>query len=95
MSCEPDWENPHTFKEAVAYLNAGNHIDYEVRIGDHQGALMTFKTWLEAVADKSFIDYDGYGDQIGADGTYLGDRLSPSRAKDIRQDCAYILWYNR
>lgn len=71
MSCEYG-DTPHTFQEAVAYLSAGNHIDYEVEIGGHQGALMTRETWLESVKDKSFIDYDGMGNEIDENGSILG-----------------------
>ncbi len=70
-----DWENPHTFTEAVAYLTAEDRptsIDYEVEIDGRQGALMTREVWLEAVADHSFIDYDGMGNEIDEHGNVLG-----------------------
>jgi len=102
-------DNPHTFEEAVAYLRAGNHIDYEVKITEqgegrlstHQGALMTRETWLEAVKDHSFIDYDGMGNEIAEDGALLKSEinvtgwLKPSQAATIRPETKYILWYNR
>ena len=72
MSCENDWENPHTFEEAVAFLRAGNHIDYEVKVDGHQGALMTREEWLEAVEQGSFIDYDGMGNELDENGKVLG-----------------------
>ena len=77
MSCETygDMDNPHTFAEAVAYLSdetRPTNIDYEVKIGDHQGALMTREVWLKAVESKSFIDYDGMGNEIDENGNVLG-----------------------
>lgn len=63
----------HTFEQAVQYLAQGKRIDYEVRVGKHNGALMTRETWLESVADKSFIDYDGMGNEIGENGNILGE----------------------
>jgi hypothetical protein len=74
MSYERD--NPHTFDEAVEFLRAGNHIDYEVKIGRHQGALMTRDEWLESVREHSFIDYDGMGNEIDAEGNILGTEPS-------------------
>ena len=62
----------HTFEEARQYLTQGNHIDYEVKIDGHTGALMTREEWLEAVEGGSFIDYDGMGNEIDADGNMLG-----------------------
>lgn len=65
----------HTFAEAVFYLSQpDNWIDYEVSIGvgGHSGALMTRETWLESVADHSFIDYDGMGNEIDENGNVLG-----------------------
>jgi len=112
MSCEDygDVDKPHTFAEAVEYLRAGNHIDYEVKISaqptngkvyEHQGALMTRETWLESVADHSFIDYDGMGNEIAEDGTVLmgilhaAGWIKPSQADKIQPETKYILWYNR
>jgi len=89
-----DWENPHTFEEALEELKT-QAIDYEVTVGGHQGALMTRQTWLEAVEDSSFIDYDGYGNQLTADGKYIGGTIKPSQASTILPDTAFILWYNR
>lgn len=79
MACEDygDVDKPHTFEEAVAYLNDESRptsIDYEVVIAGHQGALMTRETWLEAVAQKSFIDYDGMGNEIDENGNVLGTK---------------------
>jgi hypothetical protein len=117
MSCEDygDVDKPHTFEEAVAYLNDESRptsIDYEVKIGEerdgkireHQGALMTRETWLEAVKHKSFIDYDGMGNEVSADGKILTSAtidihpagwIYPSTADKIRPETKYILWYNR
>jgi len=96
-----DMDNPHTFEEALAELKT-QAIDYEVRIDGHQGALMTRETWLEAVKDHSFIDYDGMGNEVSADGKVLKSELNgiygwikPSQADKIRPDTAFILWYNR
>jgi len=94
--------HPHTFEEAKQWLaEPGNHIDYEVKVGRHSGALMTRETWLESVADRSFIDYDGMGNEIDVNGNVLGEApgnpawIKPSEAADIRPETAYILWYNR
>jgi hypothetical protein len=103
MSCETDWENPHTFEEAVAFLKASETeaIDYEVKIDGHQGALITRDVWLEAVKNHSFIDYDGMANEVSADGKILNTDshacgwLKPSQADKIRPETAYILWYNR
>lgn len=103
MACEDygDMDKPHTFEEALAYLAAGHHIDYEVKIDTHQGALMTRETWLESVADHSFIDYDGMGNEVSADGKILNGILhpagwiKPSQADQIQPDTKYVLWYNR
>jgi hypothetical protein len=96
---EPEQE-PRTFEEALETLKTG-WIDYEVRIGSHEGALMTRQTWLECVEEHSFIDYDGMGHQIAADGTIImfPDRpsgwIKPSEALKIAPEAAYVLWYNR
>ena len=89
-----DGENPHTFDEGVAHLREQD-IDYEVSVGGHQGALMTRATWLEEVKHHNFIDYDGYGSQLTAEGKYIGGNLGPSMVGTIMADTAYILWYNR
>jgi hypothetical protein len=95
-----EYPNFHTFAEAVEYLGQGNWIDYEVKIGKHSGALLTRAEWLEAVESKSFIDYDGMGNQVDKDGNILhtgkfGDWIHPSEASELVPECAYILWYNR
>lgn len=64
-------------------------------VGGHQGALMTRDTWLDAVKDTSFVDYDGDGNQLTAEGKYIGGTIKPSQADTILPDTAYILWYNR
>lgn len=89
-----DWENPSTFEEAVQVVKNGD-IDYEVSINGQQGAFMTSKTWLECVESGGFIDYDGYGDQVDAQGKFIGGKISPSQARNILLATAYILWYNR
>jgi hypothetical protein len=96
------YEKPHTFEEAKQYLAEGHHIDYEVRVNRHLGALMTRETWLESVAHRSFIDYDGMGDEVDENGNILGSGepgkpgwIYPSQAAQIRPDTKYILWYNR
>jgi hypothetical protein len=68
-------EKPHTFEEAAQWLaqDAENYIDYEVKLGRHSGALMTRETWLESVADHSFIDYDGMGNEVDENGNVLGE----------------------
>jgi hypothetical protein len=74
MTCY-DNDKPHTFAEAVTYLTAEDrptNIDYEVEIAGHHGALMTREVWLEAVEQKSFIDYDGMGNEIDEQGNMLG-----------------------
>jgi hypothetical protein len=111
MACEEIEQ--HTFEQAVKFLaEPGNHIDYEVeiaeerlgKISNHHGALMTRETWLEAVADHSFIDYDGMGNEVSADGKILTSAtidihpagwIYPSTADKIRPETKYILWYNR
>ena len=95
-----DYEKPHTFEQGLEQLKT-QAIDYEVRIDGHQGALMTRETWLEAVKDHSFIDYDGMGNEVSADGKVLmgilhtAGWIKPSQADKIQPDTAFILWYNR
>jgi hypothetical protein len=103
---ESTYENPHNFEQAKQWLaeNPGRY-DYEVRIDGHTGALMTRETWLEAVADRSFIDYDGMGDEIDEHGNIVGKSpgtafpdpgwIYPSAASRIRPETRYILWYNK
>ena len=99
---ESTYDNPHTFQEAVQWLaeNPG-HYDYEVKIGRHEGALMTRETWLESVETHAFIDYDGMGNEIAEDGKVLGEEpgkhgwIYPSQATRIRPETKYILWYNK
>lgn len=97
---ESTCETPHTFEEAKQYLAQGNSIDYDVVIGRHRGALMTRETWLECVANKSFIDYDGMGNEL-TDTDFLGvgekahGWIYPSESGRIRPETKYILWYNR
>ena len=90
----------HTFAEAVEFLEVGNFIDYDVRIDNHRGALMTRKAWLECVESGGFIDYDGMGNEVGIDGRILpngnyADWIRPSQAASLLKETAYILWYNR
>ncbi len=89
-----DWEKPNTFEQGLETLKTQG-IDYEVSVGGHQGALMTRDTWLDAVKDTSFVDYDGDGNQLTAEGKYIGGTIKPSQADTILPDTAYILWYNR
>lgn len=108
------YEHPHSFEEAKQYLTQPDcFIDYEVKftaerpmpngtgLFTFQGALMTRDSWLEQVADHSFIDYDGMGHQFTEDGKLiplkdvLGSWIKPSQAGQIDPKCAYILWYNR
>jgi len=102
-----EYPNFHTFAEAKEFLGQGNWIDYEVRIpaanrksGVSSGALLSRENWLQACADKSFIDYDGMGSQIDKDGNIMetgafGNWIYPSEAASIAPECAYILWYNK
>jgi hypothetical protein len=106
MMKESTWQHPHTFEEAEQYL-AERHaaglfcIDYNVKIGDHDGALMTREEWLDSVESQSFIDYDGMGNEIAEDGTVLGAGpgkhgwIKPSEATRLQPETKYILWYNR
>ena len=97
----------HTFAEAVEFLSQGEWIDYEVKIDKHRGALMTRENWLEAVADHTFMDGDGMGDQVTADGKIVkferdleqnrnvGGWIYPSEASKLFPETKYILWYNK
>ena len=87
------------FKEAARLLSIGGMI-HDVRIGNRLGTLMTRELWLDCVADGGFIDYDGMGDQVNADGEIIGNEegsnwIHPSNAADILPETAFILWYNR
>jgi hypothetical protein len=62
----------HTFEEGKQFLAQGEWIDYEVKIAGHQGALLTRENWLEAVADHSFMNDDGMGNEIDENGNILG-----------------------
>jgi len=95
---EATMENPHSFEEAVQWLREGNWIDYEVSVNGSQGALMTRDAWVEAVEDRAFIDYDGYGSMLTKEGKFIGGKIHPSAAvATLLQypETAYILWYNR
>jgi len=95
---EAEWDNPHTFEEAVQWLRDGNWIDYEVSVEGRQGALMTRDAWVEAVENGSFIDYDGYGSMLTEQGKFIGGNIRPSSAAARLVEypkTAYILWYNR
>ena len=90
----------HTFAEGVQYLEQGNYIDYEVKIDKHSGALLTRASWLDAVHDGTFMDYDGMGDQVDSAGNIIktskfGGWIHPSEANELVPECAYILWYNK
>jgi len=82
----------HTFAEGVEFLSQGEHIDYEVKIGRHSGALLTRETWLEDVASRNFVDYDGMGNEIDKDGNVLGEVLTIREGNVIKQfgDPAWI-----
>lgn len=83
---------PVTFAKAIQTL--GDSINYDVKIGDSEGALMSRAAWLESVESGMFIDYDGFGDQVTAEGQIIG-RTRPSAAKHLLDATAYILWYNK
>ena len=88
----------HTFEQAVMYLRDNHWIDYDVVVENHEGALMKRDTWLAAVKDHNFIDYDGMGSQVNEKGEILenpGYWIHPSTANTILPETAYILWYNR
>ncbi len=93
------YTNPHNFEEAKQYLAEGHHIDYEVKIGSHRGALMARDEWLEDVKNGSFIDYDGYGSMLTKNGEFVGGNIRPSSALSTLlaepRQVMYILWYNR
>ena len=75
MVAEGTWKNPHDFATAVQYLAEGHHIDYEVKINGHSGALMTREQWLEDSEDGGmFTDDDGMGNEVDKDGNILGVR---------------------
>lgn len=88
------------FPAAKEALAGGVNICYEVHLklgrgdGWSQGALMTAETYKACVKEGSFIDYDGYGDMLDADGKDLG-RTRPSAIKRFKAECVYVLWYNR
>lgn len=73
MVKQGSWSQPHDFATAVQFLAEGNHIDYEVMIGGHHGALLTRDAWLEDI-DSMFTDDDGMGNEVDKDGNILGVR---------------------
>ena len=84
-----DPDQPHTFEQAVAYLSSTDsptYIDYEVEVGGHQGALMSRETWLEAVKDHSFVDYDGMGNELDENGNILGVVLSVWEGEPLKSE---------
>ncbi len=88
------WQKPHTFDEGVEFLTE-HHIDYEVSIAGHHGALLTKESWLDSVARSFFVDEDGSGVQVTSGGA-LTDRIHPSAATVLmRDDTSYILWFNK
>lgn len=102
MMRQSTYEHPHTFEEAKQWLdeNPGQY-DYEVKIGNHSGALMSRETYLASVADHSLMDYDGMGNQVSEDGNVLGSKpgdpgwIKPSGAANLLPETKYVLWYNK
>lgn len=89
------FNRPHSFDQAVQYLTEGHPLDYEVKVGDHKGALMTREVWLEEVKTFGFIDDDGHGSQLTKKGKIVGGNCRPSAADELLKTTAYILWYNK
>ncbi|AMQ66057.1 hypothetical protein AAY80_137 [Stenotrophomonas phage vB_SmaS-DLP_6] len=56
--------------------------------------VMSREEWLDGVESHFFIDYDGYGDGIKADGKFV-QRLRPSIADKILPGVDFIVWFNK
>lgn len=52
-----------------------------------------FKNFCKAGA---FVDHDGDGEAVLADGTIMDDTfIQPSRLYEIPREAKYIIWYNK
>ncbi len=56
--------------------------------------VMSREEWLDGVECSFFVDYDGFGDGIKADGTFV-QRLRPSIADEIDDAVDFIVWFNK
>ena len=94
---KPTDETFSSYESAVEWINKNyseNWIDCE--IDRYQGHLMTFEEWAEDVKSGSFIDYDGYGDLLDKDYSFLNKTYYPSKYKGrTPKNAKYILWYNK
>lgn len=59
------------------------------------GDLMSINDFLAAVADKSFVDYDGYGHPVRNNLMNRYFEVRPSGAKEIPSEATHIVWFNR
>lgn len=75
-------------------------IQYGVNIPGYHTAksarndVMSKDTWLEGVKGGMFIDDDGYGNGIKADGTVV-QRVRPSMADELGPDVEFVVWFNK
>lgn len=99
------------FAEAQKSLDSTTDIVHEVTIDGFTGALMTLKTFEDDCRNGAFVDYDGDGLQVSADGVLLAynpdhnimANVYPSMItnanegayEEIFPECAYILWFNK
>lgn len=67
---------------------------YEHRIPSSHGHIMTVNEFKQAVRDRLFIDYDGFGHpaKMTMDVT---QHVVPSKVDEIPNDATHIVWYNR
>lgn len=74
-----------------------------VTLDGNEGALMTWKSFVESVECGMFIDYDGFGDVIDEEGGRVAS-ISPSGVSKFEEhlakigkskDDVFVLWYNK
>ena len=79
--------------------NCLDDIQYGVHIpGYHKKTgrndVMSRDVWLEGVEDSFFMDCDGYGDGIRADGSIV-ETVRPSQASQLDPAVEFIVWFNK
>ena len=77
---------------------AGMQCDVSGIPGYKDGAfghtIMHVDVYKETVSCGGFIDWDGFGDQLGPKFGMLGS-TRPSAVSDLNPKCVWVVWYNR
>jgi hypothetical protein len=83
-----------TFDPTASGIQYNVHIPGFHKTEQTTDDVMSVKEWLDGVKTHFFIDYDGFGEGIRSDGTFI-QKVWPSMAKDISPEVEWIVWYNR